>query len=74
MAVDYGKSCHANVRLFDYSINMETIEAAAKFGALAQGTRIEALRVLAARGANGMTAGELARALGQAPSTLSFHL
>ena len=53
---------------------MESIEAATKFAALAQATRIEALRLLAERGATGMAAGDLASALGQPPSTLSFHL
>ncbi len=53
---------------------MESKDAASKFGALAQGTRIEVMRLLASRGASGMAAGELASALAQAPSTLSFHL
>lgn len=53
---------------------MEAKDAATKFAALAQGTRIEAMRLLAGRGASGMAAGELAGELGQAPSTLSFHL
>lgn len=53
---------------------METKDAANKFGALAQATRIDVMRLLASRGASGMAAGELARSLGQAPSTLSFHL
>lgn len=53
---------------------METKDAATKFGALAQVTRIDVMRLLASRGATGMAAGELARHLGQAPSTLSFHL
>jgi arsenate reductase len=53
---------------------MESKEAAGKFGALAQGTRLDVMRQLASRGASGMAAGELAKALGQAPSTLSFHL
>lgn len=53
---------------------MESKDAAAKFGALAQGTRIDVMRLLASRGASGMAAGELARTVGQAPSTLSFHL
>lgn len=53
---------------------MESIEAAGKFAALAQATRIEAMRLLAERGASGMAAGDLASALGQPPSTLSFHL
>jgi arsenate reductase len=53
---------------------MESRDAAAKFGALAQGTRIDVMRLLASRGASGMAAGELASTLGHAPSTLSFHL
>lgn len=53
---------------------MESKDAANKFGALAQGTRIEVMRLLASRGPSGMAAGELASALEQAPSTLSFHL
>jgi ArsR family transcriptional regulator, arsenate/arsenite/antimonite-responsive transcriptional repressor / arsenate reductase (thioredoxin) len=44
------------------------------FAALSQETRLQLMRVLAARGASGMPAGELAVALGLAPSTLSFHL
>ena len=53
---------------------MEMIQAVTGFSALAQETRLELMRLLAARGASGMAAGELAAALGQAPSTLSFHL
>lgn len=53
---------------------MESIETANRFGALAQGTRIEIMRHLAERAPMGMAAGELAAVLGQAPSTLSFHL
>ncbi|MGD9804301.1 MAG: metalloregulator ArsR/SmtB family transcription factor [Hyphomicrobiaceae bacterium] len=53
---------------------MESNDAAIGFGALAKATRVDAIRILACRGASGMTAGELARTLNQAPSTLSFHL
>lgn len=53
---------------------MESKEAAAKFGALGQQTRLDVMRLLASRGASGMSAGELASALDQAPSKLSFHL
>ena len=53
---------------------MESNEAAIGFAALSQETRLELVRVLAARGASGMSAGDLAAALGIAPSTLSFHL
>ena len=53
---------------------MESKQAVQGFAALAQETRLELMRLLAARGASGMAAGELAAALGQPPSTLSFHL
>jgi len=53
---------------------MESKEAAAKFGALGQQTRLDVMRLLASRGASGMAAGELANTLEQAPSKLSFHL
>jgi arsenate reductase len=49
-------------------------DVAAGFAALAQATRIGLVRLLAARGADGARAGELATALRQPPSTLSFHL
>lgn len=47
---------------------------AAGFGALSQETRLRVMRALATKGASGMAAGELAAALNQLPSTLSFHL
>lgn len=53
---------------------METKDAAAGFAALAQATRIDAMRLLTERGASGFAAGELAARLGIAPSSLSFHL
>lgn len=53
---------------------MEAKEAAAGFAVLAQETRLRLVRVLATRGASGMSAGEVASHLGVAPSTLSFHL
>lgn len=53
---------------------MESKEAVTGFAALAQETRLDLMRLLAARGASGMAAGELAAALRQPPSTLSFHL
>ncbi|MFO1160215.1 MAG: metalloregulator ArsR/SmtB family transcription factor [Reyranellaceae bacterium] len=48
--------------------------AVAGFSALAQESRLDLMRLLAARGASGMAAGEIAAELGQPPSTLSFHL
>jgi len=53
---------------------MEASDAAAGFSALSQETRLNLMRILATKGASGMAAGELASALGQVPSTLSFHL
>jgi protein-tyrosine-phosphatase/DNA-binding transcriptional ArsR family regulator len=53
---------------------MKTKHAAPKFAALGQATRLDVLRLLAGRGAAGVSAGEIAAGLGQAPSTLSFHL
>ena len=53
---------------------MELTDAAAGFAALAQETRLNLMRVLASRGASGLSAGELANELHQPPSTLSFHL
>lgn len=52
---------------------MEAKAAALGFAALAQETRLNLMRLLASRGASGMAAGEAAAALGQVPSTLSFH-
>lgn len=53
---------------------MEAKEAATRFGALAQATRLEVVRIVGGAGATGLPAGEIAARLGQAPSTLSFHL
>lgn len=53
---------------------MDSTTAAAAFGALAQPTRVNLLRLLAGKGPSGMAAGQLASALGVPPSTLSFHL
>lgn len=53
---------------------MEQRRAVLGFSALAQETRLDLMRVLASRGASGMAAGEIAAALRQPPSTLSFHL
>ncbi|MBS0521492.1 MAG: metalloregulator ArsR/SmtB family transcription factor [Proteobacteria bacterium] len=53
---------------------METKDAVTGFSALSQETRLNLMRVLASKGASGMSAGELAVYLGVTPSTLSFHL
>ncbi len=53
---------------------MESNEAAKVLAALAQETRLDLLRLLLGRGASGMPAGDVARALGVPASTMSFHL
>ncbi|MFI4998884.1 MAG: metalloregulator ArsR/SmtB family transcription factor [Reyranellales bacterium] len=58
----------------DYSRIMEANDAVAGFAALSQETRLNLMRLLATKGATGLSAGELAAGLRQLPSTLSFHL
>jgi protein-tyrosine-phosphatase/DNA-binding transcriptional ArsR family regulator len=57
-----------------YSRMMESSDAALIFGALAQESRLEVLRLLLAQGPNGLSAGELVERLGTPASTTSFHL
>ena len=53
---------------------MEIKSATDAFTALAQETRLRAFRLLVRAGPAGLPAGEIARALAAAPSTLSTHL
>jgi DNA-binding transcriptional ArsR family regulator len=53
---------------------METTEAVAALGAMAQETRLTALRLLVQAGPDGLPAGEIARRLEVPAPTLSFHL
>jgi len=53
---------------------MESNEALAALHALAQDTRLAALRLLIQAGPNGISAGEVAAQLDVQPSTLSTHL
>lgn len=53
---------------------MEANDAARIFGALAQSSRLEVLKLLLTQGPNGLSAGELADRLGAPASTTSFHL
>lgn len=53
---------------------MNTQEAIASLGALAQETRLSAYRLLVQKGPDGAPAGEIAEALEVPASSLSFHL
>lgn len=53
---------------------MESNDAAAAFGALGQGTRIDLLRALLNAGPAGLAANEIAARIAVPSSTLSFHL
>ena len=48
--------------------------AVSAFGALAQGTRLRLLSLLAPAGREGLAAGDIATALGVSASNVSFHL
>jgi arsenate reductase len=53
---------------------VEPADLATRFAALAHPTRVALIRLLVGAGPGGLPAGELAGALGIAPSSLSFHL
>ncbi len=53
---------------------MKTETATALLDSLSSGRRLEVFRLLVKRGVHGMVAGDIAAALGMAPSNLSFHL
>ena len=53
---------------------MDQKHAIAALGALAQETRLALFRLLVTCGPQGLSAGAIARELGVAPSSLSFHL
>lgn len=53
---------------------MERSKALAAFSALAHEARLDLIRLVIPLGAEGMAAGEIARALGLSASRLSFHL
>lgn len=53
---------------------METKNAAALLGSLAQPTRLDIFRALVVAGSNGLAAGVLAEQLGASAPVLSFHL
>lgn len=70
----WGEASLAGGQYFCKSGSMEALEAAAAFAALAQETRLDLMRLLIARGASGLPAGEIATRLAVPSSTLSFHL
>lgn len=59
---------------FYYSGNVESKQAVAALGALAQETRLSIFRLLVQAGPEGVPAGRLGEALQVPPATLSFHL
>jgi DNA-binding transcriptional ArsR family regulator len=59
---------------FFYSRNMETNTAVAALSALAHEGRLEIFRLLVKAGDPGLAAGEIARATGTLPNTLSSNL
>jgi DNA-binding transcriptional ArsR family regulator len=53
---------------------MDAAAAVVKLAALAQESRLRIFRLLVEAGPHGMYAGAIAKALGLAPATLSFHI
>jgi DNA-binding transcriptional ArsR family regulator len=53
---------------------MDAAAAVVKLAALAQESRLRIFRLLVEAGPHGMNAGAIAKALGLAPATLSFHI
>ena len=52
---------------------MEKTQAVAALAALAQDSRLDVFRLLVQAGPDGLSAGQVASALGLAPNTLTFH-
>jgi ArsR family transcriptional regulator, arsenate/arsenite/antimonite-responsive transcriptional repressor len=52
---------------------MEKIDAVAALAALAQDSRLDVFRLLVEAGPDGLAAGDIARTLGLAANTLTFH-
>ncbi|MEQ8166686.1 MAG: metalloregulator ArsR/SmtB family transcription factor [Alphaproteobacteria bacterium] len=63
-------SAHAK----DFVSDVLLVDAVTALAALGQETRIEVFRRLSAHSPAGLPAGEIARELGVAPATMSFHL
>lgn len=65
-------SCH--YPYIQYHRYMDNDSAMAALGALAQGTRLDAFRLLVRHEPDGLAAGEVAKALGVPQNTMSVHL
>src|SRR3954471_5896722 len=60
-------------RCFHNCRNMEKHSVIAALAALAQDNRLDVFRLLVKAGPEGLAAGQVAKALGLPPNTLSFH-
>ena len=69
-----GTSAIDNSQRLQKHRTMKSADAVRALGALAQGTRLEAFRLLVKAGPAGLAAGRIGEMLDVPPATLSFHL
>lgn len=65
---------HKTEKIIGEKNPLTTAQAMESFAAMAQETRLNALRLLVQAGMQGLCAGDLSRSLGVAHNNLSFHL